>query len=143
MIRFLPLLAVLATGCGPLPRDVEGTSEGIARRGYARVGISSDAALPRERERIATMLARLGTRARIERAPAEVLLTRLEDGELDLVLIATAKNNPWKTCVTFGPALIEARSGRQAHELRPAMMNGENAWIGRVHRAAVAIGGTP
>lgn len=143
MMRALPLLLLLAA-CGPLPRDPDGTSEAIAARGYVRVGMTTDGGtLAGEPKRIADLLRALGTPSRIERGATEPLLTRLEEGELDLVLTPLAANTPWATRVTLGPSLLAGDVAGQTHELRPAMRMGENAFIGRVHTAALSVGDTP
>jgi hypothetical protein len=142
MTRYLLLMPLLLAACEGLPKDVEGTSAGVDARGYMRVGLVSDEGIEGEVEKTRELLARLGP-ARVERAPTEPLLSRLEAGELDLVLVTVDDKSPWKTRVTFGPRLASEDIGGRPHSLRPAMMNGENAWIGRVYRAATAIGGKP
>lgn len=143
MMRALPLMMLLAA-CGPIPRDPDGTSEAIAARGYVRVGITTDTGtLAGEPGRTADLLRALGTRSRIERGATEPLLTRLEEGELDLVLTPLAADTPWAKRVTLGPSLLADDVAGKTHELRPAMRMGENAFIGRVHTAALAVGGTP
>jgi hypothetical protein len=143
MMRVLPLLILLAA-CGPIPRDPDGTSEAIAARGYVRVGIATDTGtLAGEPGRIADLLRALRTSSRIERGATEPLLTRLEEGELDLVLTPLAADTPWATRVTLGPSLLADDVAGKTHELRPAMRMGENAFIGRVHTAALSVGGTP
>lgn len=143
MMRALPLMMLLAA-CGPIPRDPDGTTEAIAARGYVRVGVTSDTGtLDGEQRRIADLLRALGTPSRIERGATEPLLTRLEEGEIDLVLTPLAADTPWSKRVTLGPSLLAGEVAGRTHELRPATRLGENAFIGRVHRAAIGIGGTP
>ena len=76
-----------------------------------------------------------GARPALEAGAAEPLLTRLEEGGLDLVVGEFAEKSPWSTRVTFtdpiaveGPVMLAA-----------AARNGENAWIGLVHREARAV----
>lgn len=143
MMRVAVLL-ILLTACGPIPRDPDGTSEAIAARGHIRLGVTTDTStLTGEPQRIRDLVGALGTPVRIERGATEPLLTRLEEGELDLVLTPLAADTPWAKRVTLGPALLSDDVAGKSLELRPAMRMGENAFIFRVHRAALAVGGTP
>lgn len=142
MKRALLLALGLLAGCGEFPRDASGTSRAIAERGHIRVGITADTGvLPQESARGRALLARLGAPAIVERGPTEPLLVQLEEGELDLVLTPLTRDSAWATRVSLGPSIADADIAGSRHELRPAVRNGENALIGRVYRAAMAIGG--
>jgi len=143
----LPLLLALGA-CGDMPRDPEGTWDSISRNGIIRIGIATDEAaaagtIGRGRRFLATLNAQTGAESRIVEGATEPLLLRLEQGRLDMVLGPFAADTPWAHRASLGPILAEEWVGEAPHQLRPAMRNGENDWIGRVHRAAVAAGGTP
>jgi hypothetical protein len=143
MIRAISLSLLLAA-CGSIPQDPDGTSEAIASRGYIRVGIAADMrAIPSGEARARDLIGALGAPAQVVRGSTEPLLGQLEEGELDLVLSPLAADTPWAKRVTLGPALAAAGVAGRTHEVRPAMRLGENQFIGRVHRAALAVGGTP
>jgi hypothetical protein len=67
---------------------------------------------------------------------SEVLLTKLENGDLDLVIGHFEKSSPWAQRVTIGPKLKSERQGMAEWHLAPAMRNGENGWIGLVEQEA-------
>jgi len=139
MIRtFLLAAALLASGCDAIPADPDGTLERIRSERLFRVGlIASDAPAP---DGAAVLLRRLslatGAKAAVERGPAEALLTKLEDGGLDLVLGEFAEKSPWAAQVTLTDPIGPAG----AIILAAAARNGENAWIALVHREARAAG---
>lgn len=137
MIRALLLAtAILTAGCGAIPADPDGTLERVRSERSFRVGlIASHAPPPAPAADLLRRLTRAtGAKAAIEQGPAEALLTRLEEGELDLVLGEFAETSPWSAKVTlsepivaYGPTVLAA-----------AARNGENAWIALVHREAQA-----
>lgn len=144
---FLSLFCGLAA-CGDVPRDPEGTWDSISRSGVIRIGVANDEAaasgtIARSRAFLTALDAQTGARSRVVEGATEPLLLRLEDGRLDIVLAPFAADTPWAQRASLGPILAEEWVGEARHQLRPAMRNGENAWIGRVHRAAMVAGGTP
>ena len=139
------MLAVLfacgaLAGCGPIPRDPDGTLDRIRREHRFQVGIvDASGAGPA----IVRSIAR-ETRAApvVRRGQLEPLLLALEAGELDLVIGGRfSRDTPWKTRVTLGPPLREVVVGDAAHREHLAARNGENAWIMLVQRAVKAAGG--
>jgi ABC-type amino acid transport substrate-binding protein len=137
MIRtFLLATALLAAGCDSIPADPDGTLERVRADRLFRVGlIASHAPPPNGAADLLRRLSRAtGAKAAVERGPAEALLTRLEEGELDLVLGEFAEQSPWSAQVT----LTEPIGARGATVLAAAARNGENAWIALVHREARA-----
>jgi hypothetical protein len=73
---------------------------------------------------------------KIIRGETEVLLTGLEEGYLDIVIGHFEKKSPWSARVTLGPPLKTEMQGKSELLLRPAMKNGENAWISLIEREA-------
>jgi ABC-type amino acid transport substrate-binding protein len=137
MIRTLLLAAALSVaGCGAIPADPNGTLERVRGERLFKVGlIASHKPQSGEARDLLQRLSRAtGARAALEHGPAESLLTRLEEGSLDLVLGEFAEQSPWAAQVTLtepivtnGPTILAA-----------AARNGENAWIALVHREARA-----
>jgi ABC-type amino acid transport substrate-binding protein len=136
MNRFFLLATALLAACDAIPSDPDGTLERVRGERMFRVGLIASHAPPSERA--TDLLRRLsratGAKATVERGPAEALLTRLEEGSLDLVLGEFAGKSPWAAQVTLtepigpdGPVILAA-----------AARNGENAWIALVHREARA-----
>jgi ABC-type amino acid transport substrate-binding protein len=134
-----PLLfaALLLAGCDAIPADPDGTFDRVRGERLFRVGLIVSRAPPPGAS--AKLLQRLskatGAKPAIERGPAEGLLARHEEGELDLVLGEFAEKSPWEAKVTFSEPI--ARSGPTV--FAAASRNGENAWIALVHREARAI----
>lgn len=133
MTRALAIVAVvLLAGCDSIPADPDGTLERVRQEHRYRVGlIASHLPPPGAAADLLDRLSRsTGASPSVERGPAEALLTRLEEGELDLVLGDFAQESPWAAKVTLsepiaagGPTIFAA-----------AARNGENAWIALVHR---------
>lgn len=136
MIRTLLLVALLLAGCDAIPSDPDGTLERVRGERRFRVGLIASPVPPHDRA--AELLRRLsratGAKAAVERGPAEALLTRLEEGSLDLVLGEFAEKSPWAAQVT----LTEPIGPKGRTILAAAARNGENAWIALVHREARA-----
>jgi len=133
---FLLATVLLAAGCDAIPSDPDGTLERVREQRSFRVGlIASHSAPP---DAAADLLRRLSratsAKAMLERGPAEALLTRLEEGDLDLVLGEFAEKSPWAAQVTLSEPIVT--NGPTI--LAAAARNGENAWIALVHREARA-----
>ncbi len=128
--------ALLAVGCDSIPADPHGTLERIRGERKFKVGLIASHIPPPSAA--GDLLRRLslatGATAAVERGPAEALLTRLEEGDLDLVLGEFAEKSPWAAQVT----LSEPIAGQGPVVLAAAARNGENAWIALVHREASA-----
>lgn len=133
---FLTAAVLLLTGCGAIPADPDGTLDRVRSERSFKVGlIASNDPPPAPAADLLERLTRAtGAKAALERGPAEALLTRLEDGDIDLVLGEFAETSPWSAKVTlsepivaYGPTVLAA-----------AARNGENAWIALVHREAQA-----
>jgi ABC-type amino acid transport substrate-binding protein len=143
MIRaFLLATALLAVGCDAIPADPDSSLDRVRAERRFRVGlIASHAPLPGEAADLLQRLSRAtGAKAALERGPAEALLNRLEEGDLDLVLGEFAEKSPWAAKVTLSEPI--ATNGPIV--LAAAARNGENAWIALVHREArAAASATP
>jgi ABC-type amino acid transport substrate-binding protein len=146
-LRFALIAALLASAasCG-IPKDSRGTLDRVRSARQIRVGLilaSPDPALDAESRALLTRLsAATGALPRIVPGDAEPLLTRLEEGELDIVFGRFSAKSPWSTLVTLSPALATARQGKTDILTSAAMQNGENAWIALVEREARALPGT-
>lgn len=138
---FLLAAAFMAAGCDAMPSDPDGTLERVRSERVFKVGLIASPAPPPEQA--ADLLRRLtratAARPALEPGSAEALLTRLEEGELDLVLGEFAEKSPWSAKVTLtdpiathGPTILAA-----------AARNGENGWIALVHREARAAASAP
>jgi ABC-type amino acid transport substrate-binding protein len=137
MIRiFLLATALLGAGCGAIPSDPDGTLERVRAERQFKVGlIASHAPPPAGAADLLKRLSRAtGATAALERGPAEALLTKLEEGDLDLVLGEFAEKSPWAAKVTLSEPIVV----KGATILAAAARNGENAWIALVHREARA-----
>lgn len=135
MIR-APLLAtaLLAAGCDSIPADPDGTLERVRSERLFKVGlIASHAPPPPAATDLLRRLSQAtGAKAALVQGPAEALLTRLEEGELDLVLGEFAETSPWAAQVTLSEPIVA--DGPTV--LAAAAKDGENAWIALVHREA-------
>ena len=129
-------LGLMLLGCD-LPRDPEHTESLVRARQVIRLGgvagadpdTAADATL-------AELSRRLGARIERREEESEILLSALENGELDLVYGHFAQDSPWSRIVHFGEA--EGWTGkppRHRQVPRFAMRNGENGWIMTVARA--------
>lgn len=143
MKAIVPVLALtlLAAGCSDIPRDVEGTLREVRERKSFKVGIIAGTGDPEGagRQLVDRVAAAAGAEARFREGAAEPLLTKLEEGDLDLVIGAMAEKSPWSRKVHFLPSL--AKRLPPAPALVAMARNGENAWISLLHREAERVGG--
>jgi ABC-type amino acid transport substrate-binding protein len=132
---------LLIGGCDAIPADPDGTLDRIRAERRFKVGVIASAAAPLAPGRARDLLGRLaratGARPALEPGAAEPLLTRLEEGDLDLVLGEFAEKSPWAAQVT----LTDPIAVNGAIMLAAASRNGENAWIAVVDREARAASG--
>lgn len=140
MIRSALLLLLLAAGCGPLPRDPDGTLERVRAERSFRVGVIAPGDDLADREKVDRFLAHLseatGARPLIDTGPADTLLNRLEQGRIDLVVGHFVRPTPWAQRVSLSPPFAWQARDIGTVELAAAARNGENAWIEAIHRAA-------
>ena len=133
--------ALFIGGCDAIPADPDGTLDRVRSERQFRVGLIASHGRPFAPDRAQDLLKRLsratGARAAVERGAAESLLTKLEEGRLDLVLGEFAEKSPWAAQVT----LTEPIGASGTTVLAAAARNGENAWIALVHREARAAAG--
>jgi hypothetical protein len=133
-----------AASCADFPRDPEGTLDRVRAERSFRVGLV--APLGPDQPEVGALLERVAraadARPRLESGDAEPLLTRLKEGELDLVLGRFEAKSPWRRLVSFSPPLRIDQQGKTKIHLVATMRNGENAWIGLVEREAREIGGS-
>jgi hypothetical protein len=136
-LRRWPVLVCIAlAACGPYPRDISGTLDAIERDGRLRVGFAQLTAgdRPKAQQFVARLEAATGAQAEIDLAPMETQITRLEDGELDLVIGEFREDSPWMPRVAVIEPLSRRTVGKRVHGLSPAAANGENRWIALVER---------
>lgn len=137
---FLTSLALLAAACDSLPRDPEGTLDRIRAEKTIRAGIVAGRQEDElERAYLAAVAERVGARAVVESGSAENLIGKLEAGEIDLLLGEFSPTTPWITRVSFMPPLAERMTPYGNVLLLAAARNGENEWIGLLHREAEAL----
>lgn len=144
MIARLAICTALVAGCSDIPRDPEGTLDRIRAQQLFKVGVieahsPSDDWQGRSDQFVRRLAARTGARAEVQRGAAEPLLMKVEHGELDLVIGPLAPTSPWEGHVSVLPALAEHVRPDGHLRLAPVARNGENAWIGLLHREALAV----
>lgn len=135
------LVAILCTAivaCAEVPRDPDGTLRRVQETHVIRVGLvaSEKDRAPAEQRFIEQVAQATGARADTVRGPAEAVLSRLEEGELDVVVGEFHATSPWGTRVTFVPGLKDQARGEGKMALAVAARNGENRWIALLHRHA-------
>jgi hypothetical protein len=128
------VLAVLAGGCD-FPHDPEGTTERVLERGKVRVGLVGDASSAATRALVDSIGSATSARAEIVDGVAEVLLPRVEAGDLDVVVGRFAANSPWRGRVAFTQAGTRENTDSDEPVVRAAVRNGENRWLMTVERA--------
>ncbi len=143
------LICVLlaAASCGQIPADPEGTLDRVRAERRFAVGMIASGGSPvgagRQHLLLQRMAAATGAAPMLETGDTETLLARLEAGELDLVIGPLDPASPWATRVSLMPPLAEQVS-RDGHvHLVAAARNGENAWIGLLHRQARLVAAAP
>ncbi|CAA9490112.1 MAG: hypothetical protein AVDCRST_MAG44-158 [uncultured Sphingomonas sp.] len=131
---------VTAMSCSDFPKDTESTLPRVKAERTFRVGLissgSSAAADPKVQALLRNVADAAQASPQVEQAEAEVLMKRLEEGQLDLVIGRFEKKSPWSSLVTIGPPLRKLRHGKIEWRVAPAMRNGENAWIALIEREA-------
>jgi DNA-binding transcriptional LysR family regulator len=138
--------AVLAAGCGEIPKDPDGTLERVRAERQFKVGlIAADAPTGPDRQQalLNRLSAATGAAPSIEVGAMEPLLSRLEEGELDLVLGPLSPKSPWGKQVTIIPPLAEQVTREGHTHLSAIARNGENAWISLLHREAAEVAAVP
>ncbi|WP_106640260.1 hypothetical protein [Allosphingosinicella vermicomposti] len=133
-------LFLLAAACDSLPRDPEGTLDRIRAEKIVRAGIVAGRdGNDLERAYLAAVARRAGARAIVQSGTAESLIGKLEAGEIDLLIGEFSPTTPWVTRVSFMPPLAERMTPYGNILLLAAARNGENEWIGLLHREAEAL----
>jgi hypothetical protein len=123
----------LVAACGLMPRDVEGTLDRVEGSRVIRVGLFQGSLAGPNRARAAAWLYRLsratGARPQFATGAAEPLLSRLQAGELDLVIGEVALDSPWVDEVAVIEPLVTHEAGGRTIGLSPIARSGENRWI--------------
>lgn len=135
------MLSLSAGGCADFPKDSAGTLD-RARGGAFTVGWTGAARGDPHLRRLVTRLAeRLHARPAAVSGPAEPLLMRLEEGEVDLVVGVFDKKSPWRDRVTFSRPLATEKAGGGELQAVAATRNGEHAWSMEVDRTVNELTG--
>jgi ABC-type amino acid transport substrate-binding protein len=135
------LLALAALGlsaCANFPTDPDSTLDRVRSSHVFRVGIIAGGWAGPQQAFLAGLSKATGARPQLFVGPAELVLTDLEAGKLDLVLGAVAPDSPWAAEVSFLQPIGE-QPGERRLLLIPMAKNGENAWIMLVERQARLI----
>ncbi len=131
-----PLLIALLAGCGPYPRDMEGTLDDIGKSGTIHVGFASihhgDEAAARDL--VGRLERATGAQAEIDTGSADLQLARLQQGAIDLVIGDFDPKSPWQTEVTIVEPVSTRWAGDRVLSLSAVAANGENRWVGLVER---------
>jgi hypothetical protein len=134
------LFLLVCSSCSNFPADPQSTLKRVKREGSFRVGLVASTYRVTADPKVHGLLHSLGQQVeaspKVVEGEADVLLTKLEAGELDLVVGRFQKKTPWARMVTIGPPLRLIRDGRNEFILAPAAPNGENAWIAVIERIA-------
>lgn len=134
------IMTLLIAGCDQLPRDPAKTLVRIEQTRTFDVGlVAGTPDDPVTHQLLSEIQHRTQARAQMHEGPAERLFGDLDAGTLDLVVGTVSKDSPWKTDVTFGPALRTLPGSEEPLQLRTVMRNGENRWIMLVERASLAV----
>ena len=120
----------------PLSARHLGTLDAIERDGRLRVGFTELGADDRIAAQafVERLEAATGATAAIDLAPMETQISRLEDGELDLLIGEFREDLPWTTQVAVLEPLSRRTVGKHRFGLSPVTANGENRWIALVER---------
>lgn len=144
LLAFLPI-ALALWGCDRLPRDVEGTTERVMQTQQFRVGLVLDGQPPSERQQAFVQGVSDATSAWpfLVAGAAEPLLTKLEEGSLDVVVGSMSTKSPWRRKVHFLPPLDGSAAARQPEAVTAMVRNGENEWVALLHREAEEVAALP
>lgn len=129
------LALIVLVGCDTLPRDIDDTSDRVARTRVIRVGMA-DAPSPEARRFLTDLSVR--TKATVQQMPGslEPLLDALDDDRIDLIVAPVRAEGLLGDAVSLTPPLNGSDEGDQPVQWRAAARNGENRWIMTIERAA-------
>ncbi|WP_185998957.1 hypothetical protein ACLIMP_22435 [Novosphingobium aerophilum] len=134
------MLTLLVAGCDGLPRDPAKTLTRIEQTRIFDVGVVAGTPdEPATHRLISEVERRTQARGQMHEGPGDQLFGDLNAGKLDLVIGTFSKDSPWKTDVTFGPALQTLPGSEAPLELKTVMRNGENRWIMLVERSSRVV----
>jgi len=134
-VAHLPLLVLAAAlglaGCDDFPKDIAGTMKHAQERGAMRTGLVAAGGdrMEAERQLGESVAKAAGIKMDASTGNAEVLLHRLEEGDLDIVLGDFAKKSPWKGRVAFTVPASAKDPDKKEPVLRAAVRSGENHWL--------------
>lgn len=125
------------TGCSDLPKDMEGTSDNIARRGVVRVGVSQP--IGAEGQRFVAALGRAGRVAQTA-GSLEPLIDALDHDRIDVIVAPFRSDSLLADEVALTQPLDGSEAGDRPVAVRAAVRYGENRWLMTVERLARAQG---
>ena len=126
---FALFLCAALGACSDYPRDIEGTLDRVESSKVIRIGLVSGAVSPDFRPYVTRLERATGARAAISTGHGEQLLARLEDGQIDMVFGAFAKDSPWRDDVAIVEPLGGVKVGARELRFSPVARNGENRWV--------------
>lgn len=141
-MRNLGLLSAILclVACADFPRDPERTEAQVREGGTIRLGwVTGAPAEPGTQDALSRIERITGARAQRLEGDSETLLSKLEEGKIDLVYGSFPMDSPWAKKVHFGKA-VGWRSEPPKHVSAPrfAYRTGENGWIMLVEREVSA-----
>lgn len=129
-------LAISLGGCDDFPNDIAGTMDSVRASGVMRTGLVASKGGEADERALANGIAEeAGVDVRFVEGSAEILLQRLEAGELDLVVGPFAKSSPWAGRVALTKPATAVAPPKDEIVLRAAVRPGENRWLIFVSRA--------
>ena len=132
---FIPLaiiaLGLTLAGCDDFPKDPVETTAHVRETGEMRAGLIAGADQDHAREKaLAEAIAKAAEAETVfHEGTAEILVPRLETGELDVVIGSFAKSTPWKKHAAITKPVTKADEESESPQLRALVRKGENRWL--------------
>jgi len=137
---FIPLLVIALgatlAGCDDFPKDPGETTEHVRESGEMRTGLIAGADQENERQKALAEQIATAVEAKpvFEEGTAEILVPKLEKGELDIVIGSFAKSTPWKKHAALTKPANQTEEDSERPKLRALVRKGENRWLMLVER---------
>ncbi|ODA66130.1 hypothetical protein A7A08_02983 [Methyloligella halotolerans] len=143
--RFIPLVIIAIgltlSGCDDFPKDPAETTVQIRDSGEMRTGLIAgrDQNNAGEKALAESIAKSVDAAPSFEEGPAEILVPKLEKGELDIVIGSFAKATPWKKHAALSKPVGGAAEDSEKPQLRALVRKGENRWLMQVQRQVKAV----
>jgi ABC-type amino acid transport substrate-binding protein len=140
-ISFLLIaLTVALGGCDAFPQDPNETTEHVRQSGEMRAGLiaGADQDNARQKDLAEQVASAVEAKPVFEEGTAEILVPKLEKGELDIVIGAFAKSTPWKKHAAVTKPAEQSGGDSEEPKLRALVRKGENRWLMLVERQVTA-----